>query len=183
MKFVLLSITFFGLAVAVSAQSDIRRIDFKNFTYKVSCGGADKVSAIAVRGGEYSGVKDSLNVKVYLKITDVIFGDINNDRKDEAVVLYSCGSGASYVYIRGLVFTIKNNKPILLTELEGGNKGDGGFHTVKISNNLLVVERYQLAAAGSPCCPAFIETAKYKLKSAKLVQTGRRRWRKLPSSE
>ena len=182
MKFILLSITFFYFAIVAQAQSDIRRFDFKNFTYNLSCGSADKKSAVTVKDAEYYGIKDSLNGEVYLKITDVIFGDINGDQKDEAVVLYSCGSGASYVYIWGLIFTMEKNKLILLTELEGGNKGDGGFHKVKISKSLLVVERYQLPNAGSPCCPAFIETVKYKLKSTKLVQIGKGNLRKLSQS-
>lgn len=184
MKIVLLfSILLFGFAIPARAQTDIHKLDFKNFTYKLSCGGADKVSPVTVKNGEYSGIKDSIDVgdfNVYLKITDVIYGDINGDRKDEAIVLYSCGSGASYVYIWGLIFGVKNNKPFLLAELEGGNKGDGGFHAVKIAKNLLVVERYQLPTAGSPCCPAFIETTKYKLKGAKLVQVGKQTSRKIP---
>ena len=125
MKFALLiSTLFFGLASSTLAQADVRKVDFKNFTYKLSCGSADKVSPVTVKNGEFSGIKDSIadgDVKVYLKITDVVFGDINGDRKDEAIVLYSCGSGASYVYIWGLIFTVKNNKPVLLTEIEGGN--------------------------------------------------------------
>ena len=183
----LISTLFFGFATLARAQTDIRKVDFKNFTYNLNCGSADKVSPVTVRNGEFSGIKDSFevrDVKVYLKITDVLFGDINGDRKDEAIVLYSCGSGASYVYIWGLIFTVKNNKPVLLTEIEGGNKGDGGFHDVRIEKNLLVVERYQLPpASGSACCPAFIETTKYKLKGAKLLRVGKQTSRKIPSSK
>lgn len=164
-----------------SELTDIRKVDFKNFTYKLSCGSADKVSPVTVKKGEYRGYKDSVGDTVYLKITDVIFGDINGDQKDEAIVLYSCGSGASYVYIWGLIFTIKNNKPLLLSEIEGGNKGDGGFHKVKIINSLLVVERYQLPVAGSPCCPEFIETTNYKLRGRKLVRVGKQTLRKIES--
>ncbi len=183
MKIALLTlILIFNFATSTLAQVDVRKVDFKNFTYKLSCGSADKVSPVTVKNGEYSDDKDSIGDRVYLKITDVIFGDINGDRKDEAIVLYSCGSGASYVYIWGLIFTVQNNKPVLLTEIEGGNKGDGGFHDVKIAKNLLIVERYQLPTAGSPCCPAFIETTKYKLKGKRLIQVGKQTSRKMPST-
>lgn len=182
MKFILLfSTIIFSLAISAQAQTDIHKVDFKNFTYKLSCGDADKITPVKVKNGEYSGDKNGLG-KVYLKIYDVIFGDLNNDQKDEAIVLYSCGSGASYVYFRGLIFKTKNNKPFFSTTIEGGNKGDGGFYKVKIVNNLLIVERYQLrSAAGSACCPEFIETTKYKLKSAKLIRVGKRRLRKISS--
>ena len=178
----LVSILFFCFIISAKAQTAIQKVDFRNFTYELSCGDADEISPLTVKNGEYRGKKESIADKVYLKIYDVKFGDLNNDEKDEVIVLYACSSGASYVYFRGLIFTMKNHKPILLTELKGGNKGDGGFHDVKIVRNQLFVERYQLPTAGSPCCPAFIETAKYKLKDKKLIQVGRKTSRKIPSS-
>ena len=184
MKTALLSSTLIlCFVVSTEAQRDIRKVDFKNFTYKLRCGSADKISPVPVKNGEYSGDKNSIGDKVHLKLTRVFFGDINGDRKDEAVVLYYCGSGASYVYISGLIFGLENGKPTLLAEIEGGNKGDGGFYGVRIVKNLLVVERYQLAAAGSPCCPQFIETTRYKLVRRKLVPVGKQTLRKIPGLE
>lgn len=178
MKTVALVIAAIGLlSVSAFMQSTIRKVDFKNFTYKLSCGTADVASRVTVRNGEYSG--DKRGVDVYLTIYDVKFGDLNGDSREEAVVLYSCGSGASYVYFRGLVFTVRNRRPVLLTELEGGNKGDGGFHDVAFTKRALVVQRYQLATAGSPCCPEFIETTKYKLNGKKLVRLGKPKLRKI----
>jgi len=165
------------------AQTDVHKIDFKNFTYRLSCGDADTASSVTVRNGEYSGVKNSIpggNDTVYLKITEVLFGDINGDGKDEAIVLYMCGSGASYAYFQGLIFSVKNNRPRLLTEITGGNKGDGGFEKVYINKGLLIVRRYQLPPASSACCPAFIETTKYKLKGKSLVRIGKTRVEKIP---
>ncbi len=181
MKTLLLALTILlGSTILVQAQANIHKIDFKNFTYRLSCGDADEVSSVTVKRAEYSGDKDGLDI--FLRIYKIIYGDIDSNGKNEAIVLYSCGSGASYAYFRGLIFTIKNKKPVLLTEIEGGNKGDGGFHNVRVVNGLLVVERYQLSTAGSPCCPATIETAKFKLKKTRLVQVGKTASRNIPKT-
>ncbi len=170
-KLTFLLILLLLVAAGVTAQSNIRNVDFKNFTHKLSCGSADAVSRVRVREGEFRG--DKRGIAVYLQIYKVTYGDINLDGKDEAVVLYSCGSGASYVYIWGLVYGVKNGKPVLLTRLAGGNKSDGGFFDVSIKRNILIVQRYQVGVAGSPCCAETIETARYRLRGKKLRQVGR----------
>lgn len=169
------------LPLTVGAQSNVRKVDFKNFTHSVSCGDADTVSKVRVKNGKYEGVKNSLGDKVYLNVYKVLYGDLNGDKKDEAVVLYSCGSGTSYVYFRGLIYTTRNNKPVLLTNLEGGNKGDGGFYGVHIAKNRLVVQRLQVGPLGSPCCPETIETTRYRLKGRRLTRVGKSSERKIPT--
>jgi hypothetical protein len=167
--------------ISTQAQVDIRKIDFKNFTYNISCSPNDKMSTIKVRDGEFRGDKNGIDT--FINITDIKFGDINSDRIDEAVIKYGCGSGASGYYTRGLLFAIKNKKPIVLALIEGGDKGFGGIKEMRIEGELLVVERYELPTVGSPCCPAFIETTKYRFRSKKLVRVGKVISRKIrPSS-
>lgn len=161
-------LTAFG--TSAWSQTNIRKVDFNNFKYRLSCGSADKVSTVVVKNGEYTGGKGSID-PVYLQITDVFFGDLNGDRREEAVVLYSCGSGASYVYIWGLAFTQKRNKPLQITDIEGGNKTDGGFHDVKIVKGRLIVERYELGVAGIG--PVAIVRTRYTIKGKRLKQIGR----------
>ena len=176
-----MALALLATAMTALAQSNIRKVDFKNLEYKLSCGTADRASKIQVTNGEYRGPKGGLDV--YLKVYEIRYGDLDNDEEEEAVILYSCGSGASYVYFRGLIYSIRRGRPVLITELEGGNKGDGGFYEVQIRNHQLVVERYQLRqAAGSPCCPESIEKVAYKLKDKKLIRVGRAFVRKLPKT-
>lgn len=168
------------VTTSVVAQSGIRKVDFKNFDYRLSCGTADRVSRVSVRNGVYSGAKRG--IEVYLKVYEVNYGDMDADGREEAVVSYSCGSGASYVYFRAFVFGMNGNRPALLAVVEGGNKGDGGFHDILVQRGRLIVERYQLDVAGSPCCPSFIERSKYRLNGKILVQVGRTSVRKIPPS-
>ncbi len=44
------------LAAAAAAQNDIRRVDFKNFTYKAFCAGEDR-EEVTVKNGEFSSEK------------------------------------------------------------------------------------------------------------------------------
>lgn len=178
---VLIFLVLLAAPLSALAQTDIRDVDFKNFRFKLSCGSADSVSLLKVTDGKYRGTKSSLKDVVSLQINEVKYGDLNNDGKEEAVVLYSCGSGASYVYFRGLIFSIRNKKPRLIAEVEGGNKGDGGFYEVSIFKNRLIVQRYQVGTGGSACCPAFIETTKYRLRGRKLYELGKGTLRKIPS--
>lgn len=173
----------FCFSISGKAQNDIHKVDFKNFTYSnLSCSPNDKTSAITIKDGEFRGNKNGINT--FVNITNVKYGDINSDKTDEAIVVYGCGSGASGYYSRALLFTIKNNKPFVLAVIEGGDKGNGGIKEVNIVNNLLVIDRFQLSSgSGSACCPAFIETTKYKLKEKDLIRFGRKTSKKISSSE
>lgn len=182
MKFqFVIAVIIFGFSIPTKAQTDIRKIDFKNFTYNLSCSPNDKSSIVKIENGKFIGDKNG--EKTFINIIDVKFGDLNFDRKNDAVVKYGCGSGASGYFTRGLLFTIKNKKLTVLSLIEGGDKGDGGISKMKIVKNLLVVKRYELPTAGSPCCPAFIETTKYKLKRKKLVRVGKQTLRKISKSD
>jgi hypothetical protein len=157
----------------VWGQSSIRSVNFKNFTYKLRCGDDPKTSSVRAKKGSFS--SEISGNESYLSIAGVRYGDLNGDGREEAAVTFSCGSGASYVYFGGLVFQIQNRKPALLAEIEGGNKGMGGIVDVQIRNRFLVVKRYRLGSAGSPCCPDSIETTKYRVYRKRLNKQGRSR--------
>ncbi len=153
-----------------AAQTGIRKIDFENFTYRLSCGSADRKSLVTARDGFYWGPKPPIKgSNVYLNVYEITYGDLNNDGKEEAVVLYSCGSGASYVYFWGFIYGMQRDRPVLLAEIEGGDNHNGGFEDVTIRDQRLIVQRFQ---SGSPCCQDAVETTTYRLKGNRLVQMG-----------
>jgi len=118
-----LIILFFILSNNFNCQikkniTDIRQIDFMNFTYSTSITkqfGWNK--PVKVKNGEFDDRKSIGEDGFYFGIK-VFCGDINHDLIDDAIVIESCGR---YSYDWGgteiLVYTIKNGKPNLLSRL------------------------------------------------------------------
>lgn len=168
--FVLLSIAA-GQAPTPDKQA-IRRTDFKNYTYHPDCLGGDNVSkgeAVRVRNGEYMQGKDI--DRVYFAVQEVVYGDLNSDGVEEAVVRTLCNTGGTGQFTDGIIFTVRNNRPVFVTTLGTGDRADGGIQSVRIENGLLKVDRY--GGNSGACCPDYIETYTFKLRSSELVAVGK----------
>ena len=175
MKCVVLILLLFAAQAITAQSSNIRRIDFKNRTYSLLCGDADRHSRVRVRGGHFQGKK--LGIETFVNVYEIVYGDVNDDRRDEAIALYMCGSGASYAYFRGLLFGMKGSKPVLLAEIEGGNKSDGGFESVNIRKKRIIVNRYQVGTAGIGW--QFTATSTYRWRRGRLQLIGQPKLRKI----
>ncbi len=162
---------FFAVA-AVQAQTDIRKVDFKNFTYSAFCAG-EKPENIAVKDGQFEREKkmDGYVDRMGFGIYSIEYGDLNGDGKDEAIILSSCNTGGTGQFSEGYVYTMKAGKPSLWVRIPGGDRGDGGLVSAKAVAGLLVVEQNAMDASGGTCCPQFIETSTYRIVSGKLVES------------
>jgi hypothetical protein len=165
--------------------NDIRKVDFKNFTYKAYCGGeqtneADTIE-IPVKKGELENVKlkgdtyerDNESLPNYFEVDSVKYGDITGDGKDEAVIRTLCNTGGTGQFSEGFVYTMKNGKPALLTRVEGGDRGYGGLQDIRVEKGLVVVEQNNPGETGGNCCAAWVDITKYRLSGGKLVQVGK----------
>jgi len=161
----------------VTAQSDIRKVDFKNFTYVIGDLSGENKMKVTVKNGEF--FRDKEDDKLYFSVQSVEYGDINGDGKDEAIVTTVYNSGGTGNFSDGFVFTIKNGKPMVLTGFEGGDRADGGLVSAKVSNGILVVERNSPGEFGGSCCPEFVETTRYKWNGKQLAQVGKAESREL----
>jgi hypothetical protein len=171
-KAFLFNLIFLTFAITALAQSDIRKIDFNNFTYAPFCGGED-AKQITVRNSEFSEEKqmDGYTERLFFKVFSVTNGDLNGDGRDEAFVLTLCNNGEASYFSEGFVFTLKNDKPVLLTRIEGGDRASGGLRSAKIEKGNLVVERYALGELENVCCPEFYIATSYKWNGKELMQT------------
>ena len=167
----------FSFVVAAKAQSDIHKIDFRNFTYEVYNLSGENKMKITVKDGEY--FRDEEEDKYIFNVMDVSYGDLDGDKKDEAVVTIVVNTGGTGNFSSGQIYTMKNGKPFVLTEFEGGDRAEGGIAGAKIVSNLLVVERNSPGEFGGACCPEVIETTRYKWNGKELVQTGEMESREL----
>ena len=152
------------------AENQIRKTDFKNFTYEPGCASEDK-RKITVKNGEYSLDKGD-DDRMYFDVREVTYGDVNGDKIEDAIVLTVCNTGGSGQFSEGFIYGIKDGKPELLTRIEGGDRADGGLRSAKVENGLLVVERNGAGETGGACCPEFVVTSKYKLEGKTLKQIG-----------
>ncbi len=96
MKKIVSSLIVFGFAYVgvINAQSDIRKVDFKNFTYEPYCLGED-VQKIKVENGEFfkETEEDGYTDRFYFGVTVDGYGDVDGDGKDEAVISSICNTG------------------------------------------------------------------------------------------
>ena len=173
-KLVLICALFLFSGVGAFAQNDIRQVDFNNFAYEPFCAPEEK-GKVSVKGGEFYEEKevDGFTDRFYFKIFEVAYGDLNGDRKDEAIVLSVCNTGGTGNFSEGFIYGIKNGKPALLTRIEGGDRAYGGLREARVENGLLIVERNDVGENGGACCPEFVIASRYKLNGGELIEAGK----------
>src|SRR6185436_8129340 len=155
-----------------TAPNDIHAVDFRNFRYYVWLGGEGSTKeAVKVSNGSYT--KKSPDSAVTFKVNDVVYGDLNSDGMDEAVVMTLCNAGGSGWFDDGLLYTMRNGKPVLLLHIQGGDRADGGLRGVSIVNGLLKVERLGSSLPGRAVGVDFTDTTSYRLSGSKLLRVGR----------
>jgi hypothetical protein len=160
-----------GFAQTASPAPSIRQTDFRNFTYRPACLGlGGKAPPIRVKDGEYArdkGVED----RVYFKVVDVVFGDLDGDGQEEAVVETVCNTGGTGNFSDGIIFKLRNGRPAPVATLGMGDRADGGIDKIRVENGLIKVGRY--GGRSGACCPDYVETYTHKLAGGKLVDVGR----------
>ncbi|MFL6467621.1 MAG: hypothetical protein ACJ72Z_06660 [Pyrinomonadaceae bacterium] len=171
--FILLSLLIFA-AGACQAQSDIRKVDFKNFTYRPHCAG-EETQTLTVKNGEYSMEKQMQDYvdRLYFNIFSVTYGDVDGDKTDEAIVLSTCNTGGTGNFSEGFVYKLQSGRPQLMARISGGDRAYGGLRAANVVDGLLVVERNDPGKDGANCCPELILSQKYKMTNGKLVEVGK----------
>jgi hypothetical protein len=172
-KVFLTSLFLLTFGLTASAQSSIRQIDFNNFTYKPYCAGED-TRDVTVKNSEYTEEKTSgdYTERFYFKAFAVSYGDLNGDAKEEAFVLTLCSLGSESYFSEGFVYTLKGDKPVLLTRIQGGDRAQGGLRAAKVEKGLFSLERYAVDESNNACCPEFVVTTNYKWNGREFVEVG-----------
>jgi len=161
-------------AASAFAQSDVRKVDFRNFAYMAYCLG-DKPQRITVKDGEYSKEmqEDGYVDRFYFQVFATAFGDVNADGQDDAIILTVCNTGGTGNFSEGMVYSMKAGKPALVARIPGGDRAAGGLRSARVEKGLLVVESNEEGEQGGLCCPEFILTNRYKVVGGKLQQQGK----------
>jgi hypothetical protein len=155
------------------AADDIHRIDFRNFTYRPNYMNTDQPPwyDVSVTNGEYK-KKYSERDEEFFTIIDIVYGDLNGDGRDEAVVLAGGSEGGSMYVAEAYVYAMRNGKPVRLDVVTGSDRATGSVRAVRIVDGLLKAERLgnrMDQAIGAE----YIDTTTYRLKANKLLQIGK----------
>ncbi len=182
MKQKLFGLFIFAIAFAgiVHSQTDIRKVDFKNFTFQPYCAG-DQTQNVKVKNGEFSeeNEKDGYTDRFFFSASVDGYSDVNGDGKDEAIIESICNTGGTGNFSEGFIYTIKNGKPFLLDRISGGDRAYGGIIEIKVNNGILTVERNDAGENGAACCAEFAVKNEYKWNGKKLIEFGKPERREL----
>lgn len=161
------------VAASAFAQGGIRKVDFRNFTYEPSCAGED-TTKVTVKNGEFSSEKqeDGYVDRFFFKVFNIVYGDLNGDKAEEAVILSVCNTGGTGNFTEGFVYSMKRGKPTLAARIAGGDRADGGLRKAWIEKGLLVIEANDSGQARGACCPGGTITQKVRLSGNKLLNVG-----------
>jgi len=173
-----------------AAVTDIRKVDFLNFTYPSTLcsqefGGKGIGKTVLVRKGEFK------NKSVYFAVADnrIIYADVTGDGREEAVVPVECGAiTANFSRAEIYIYTIKDGRAALLAQIsDKGMEQDyrrsyadaesyWGVteNGLKAKNGNLEIE---VLADGSHASPKYIVTLEYGMsgESFRLIGKPQRR--------
>jgi hypothetical protein len=180
---------FIGLLLYASmgfaaAETNIRQVDFKNFTYPLSGTllGHDRLQWLDVPAAAHSNRKpihlvngDNLTKSSSFvmdgheytqwegfTLQSVEFADVMGDGQEEAIVVLHYRTGGTqqtdYVYI----YTIAAGKPKLLAYFHTGDRAYSGLCKVSGLDGKLVVELFDPEKRSGDCCSSGIVRTSYK---------------------
>jgi hypothetical protein len=175
-----------GSTPSPTAVTDIRKVDFLNFTYPSSlCSqeyGKEGIGkAVRVRKGEFK----SKNAYLAVAENRIVYADANGDGREDAIVPVECGAvGANFALSEVYVYTIQNGRATLLAEVTDKDlERDYRRHYPDaesywgINENGLRVKNGNLEidvlADGPHASPKYIVTLEYRLSGEALSLVGR----------
>jgi hypothetical protein len=161
--------------------SDIRQVDFKNFTY-IRRADEKRANAIRLRNSNYTSADGAQSF--LMRIT---YGDLTGDGIEEAVVLLrGQNTRTSRTLDEVFIYTLEKGKVVLLTNFEGGKRGDyicsvnDPESNFKVENQRLILD-LAVALEGDPQCdPTRYYTITYRWDSSRMIEVERSALKPLP---
>lgn len=149
--------------VEKSEVSDIRQIDFKNFSYSRPRSSKGIIEKIVLKDGVFSEQDEEI-----FSLQSVLYENINGGYGDiDALITIKIDDGnATYhlLYIYEL-----ENKKVKLLQIFDFSKEDRGFKTAYFAHSELIIESYQQAHTDTECCPSIVERRHYDWRENKFI--------------
>ncbi|HEX8130356.1 MAG TPA: hypothetical protein VF527_14735 [Pyrinomonadaceae bacterium] len=120
---------------ATKSISDIRQVDFKNFTYRLEWEKEKEV--IQLRDGGRTGADGAES-----GLQRITYGDLTGDGAEEAVILLrGTNTRISRTLDEVFIYTLKSGKVLALAHFEGGRRGDYILSVGSLGSNFKVEDR------------------------------------------
>ena len=128
----------------------ISDVDFLNFVHDsgLDFGPED---GVLVTDGEYTNGEFGDDEYFALTVTDIEFGDLNNDGIDDALVATSWNGGGSGHFDAVHAYRLVDGVPVLAGQLGFGDRAHGGIYDVMIDATGASV--WSFSTSGGACCP------------------------------
>jgi hypothetical protein len=145
-------------------------VDFNNFVYSIpspiDVTASIKGEQITVRQGIGTGSNPEEGCEY--RVESVSYGDLISDEGPDAVIVLGCSLSPGNAYSNaGYIYGLRQGKPILLTEFEGGSRGALILGLVIAQPNLVVIKDDAFSD------PPRFWAINYKWNGRKLVEGGR----------
>ncbi len=165
-------------AAAPKSISNIRQVDFKNFTYRLEW--EKEKEAIELRNGSREsagGLRSGL-----MRIT---YGDLTGDEREEAIILLrGQNTRTSRTLDEVFIYTLKNGRVVALAHFEGGRRGDYILSVESLKSNFRVEDRLlildQAILREGESAPTQYYTIKYRFHGIQMAEVERSGLKPIP---
>ena len=160
--------------------SSIRLIDFANFTYPSKPVYSQGPETYTLQNGTYQGVEE----RDRIGLASLIYGDATGDGIEEALIVINMSVRGTAIPYFVYIYSMENQKPILLWAFAAGDRADGGLRQVAAAGGELIIELYGIGKTigknlyaedgmkGGDCCPTHFTRARYAWQGKAFEQKG-----------
>ncbi len=159
--------------------SDIRQVDFKNFTYR-STGEDGQEYSFRLRNGRHAESSGSEENSL-TELDRVIYGDLTGDGKAEAIVLLDETVSVSVAEQHIYLYSIERGQVVKLTDFVSGSNNcvlageECTVLDVRVRGGLLIIDRAIPANTDAKCCPSRHRLVTYRWNGSRLIEVSKSR--------
>jgi hypothetical protein len=134
-----------------------------------------------VKGGEHHWDRGGGD-RGWFMVSKPSFGDVDGDRRDEALVVATLNTGGSGQFSLVLLFRSGTDGPVRIGSIGGGDRAHGGVRSVAIDRQGRIALERNFSDQGA-CCPSHVDHELWRWDGSSLVELEAERRRvALPST-
>jgi hypothetical protein len=174
----------FAFAALLPAQTNIRNVDFKNFTYPRTGPllGHDRLMWLATDVKGKVRLRNGSDGEGFT-LASVAYGDVTGEHRDDAIVVLHFDTGGTqqtdYIYI----VRATDSGPKVLAYCYTGDRAYSGLYGVSADRGALVVELFDPDKQEGDCCSTGIIRTRYQWKDGRFEAVGASLKKAIPPPE